>query len=159
MPCAPAQAPTLAGFTAFLYNVAGFPVGALPGTSPVIEMAFCVALEIVNLQLAYVSPLIYQLAVYNLGTSNVLNYAQDPVPATVKLNDLPYFQALRAQFNCLGFTAGVISSTADESTSESLLTPEFMKGLTLSNLQQLKDPWGRQYLAFAQDMGTLWGVT
>ncbi len=155
----PASPPTLAGFTAFLYNVASFPVGALPTTSPVIPMAFDVALEIVNLQMAYVSPLIYQLAVYNLGTSNVLNYAQDPVPATVILNDMPYFQALRTQFNCLGFTAGVISSTADESTSESLLTPEFMKGLTLDNLQLLHDPWGRTYLGFAQASGTLWGIS
>ncbi len=148
----PASPPTLAGFTAFLYNVAGFPSGALPDTSAVIPMALNVALEIVNLQMALVSPTIYTLAVYNLGASNVLNYAQDQSGQT-------YFADLRKQFNTYGFTAGVISSTADESTSESLLTPEFMKGLTLANLQQLKDPWGRQYLAFAQSSGTLWGIS
>jgi len=52
-----------------------------------------------------------------------------------------------------------VGASEDEATSQTLLTPEAMKGLTLADLQNLKTPWGRQYLAFAQSYGTLWGIT
>jgi hypothetical protein len=55
--------------------------------------------------------------------------------------------------------AGVIGSSADETTSESLVVPEAMKNLTLQNLQNLKTPYGRQYLYFAQAFGTNWGLS
>ena len=70
-----------------------------------------------------------------------------------------YFATLRRQFNIGGFRAGVISASNDESTGESILNPEFMKTLTLGNLQNLKTPCGRQYLAFAQDFGEMWGIS
>lgn len=70
-----------------------------------------------------------------------------------------YFATLRRQFNLAGFVPGVISASNDESTGQSILNPEFMKGLTLGNLQNLKTPYGRQYLAFAQDYGQIWGVS
>jgi hypothetical protein len=70
-----------------------------------------------------------------------------------------YFATLRRQFNLAGFVPGVISASNDESTGQSILNPEFMKGLTLGNLQNLKTPFGRQYLAFAQDYGQIWGVS
>lgn len=70
-----------------------------------------------------------------------------------------YFATLRRQFNLTGFVPGVISASNDESTGQSILNPEFMKGLTLGNLQNLKTPFGRQYLAFAQDYGQIWGVS
>jgi hypothetical protein len=40
-----------------------------------------------------------------------------------------------------------------------MATPDFVKTLTLANLQQLKTPWGRQYLAYAQSAGPLWGLS
>jgi hypothetical protein len=40
-----------------------------------------------------------------------------------------------------------------------LLNPEAMKTFTLANLQNLKTPWGREYLAIAQRAGTTWGLT
>lgn len=70
-----------------------------------------------------------------------------------------YFATLRRQFGIGAFRAGVISASNDESTGESVLNPEFMKTLTLGNLQNLKTPWGRQYLAFAQDFGEIWGLS
>lgn len=70
-----------------------------------------------------------------------------------------YFQTLRRQFGITSFAPGVIASSNDESTGESLLNPDFMRGLTLGNLQNLKTPYGRQYLAFAQDFGEMWGLT
>lgn len=70
-----------------------------------------------------------------------------------------YFQALRKSWNISGFVPGVISASSDESTSESLVVPEAFKNLMLSDLQNLKTPYGRQYLEFAQMTGTLWGVS
>ena len=70
-----------------------------------------------------------------------------------------FFATLRAKYNIGGFVAGVISASNDESTGESILNPEFMKTLTLGNLQNLKTPWGRQYLAFAMDFGETWGIS
>lgn len=70
-----------------------------------------------------------------------------------------YFAMLRRQFNLAGFVPGAISASNDESTGQSILNPDFMKSLTLGNLQNLKTPYGRQYLAFAQDYGQIWGVS
>jgi hypothetical protein len=142
--------PTLGGFQAFLTGVVGIDPLYLPADSPVIGYAFDVAKLIVNRALWAAGT--YTMAVYNLGASQVINFAQDQPGRT-------FFNDLRKRLGISAFTAGVVSSTSDNGTSESLLTPEFMRGLTMANLQQVKDPYGRQYLAFAQDYGpTVWGV-
>lgn len=137
------------------------PTSVLPDNSPFIGWAYQVAISTVNLALTAVPGPIYMLAVYNLGGSNLVNWAQDsdpPVPysSTIKT---PYWQYLRRKFNTLAFVPGVVNATTDESTSESFDTLEQYKRYTLANLQQLKDPWGRTYLGFAADYGELWGLT
>ena len=77
------------------------------------------------------------------------------IPALIDVHRAP-FAALGLGY---GIRAGVISASNDESTGESVLNPEFMKTLTLGNLQNLKTPWGRQYLAFAMDFGETWGIS
>lgn len=154
--------PTPAGFLAFIRNVMGISTSNLPDNSPVIPMALAVSLEIVNLAINTASPLMYTLAVYNLGGDNLINYAQDvpdaqPVPGSDP--PLPYFANLRSSFKCNAFISGVISSASDDGTSESMVVQEAAKNFTLSDLQNLKTPWGRQYLAIAQRYGTLWGLT
>lgn len=143
--------PTQTGFTAFVRG-AGVTTSVLPDDSGFLTMAYAVALEIASQDINSVSPLMYTLAVYNLGMSNLVNFAQDTPPST-------YFSNLRKSLLVGSFVAGVITSTSDEGTSESLVTPEFMRSLTLQNLRLLKDPWGRQYLEIAQGMGSLWGVS
>ena len=72
---------------------------------------------------------------------------------------LPFFAFTRKQWNLNGFVSGVISGSADETTSQQLVVQEAAKNFTLANLQQLKDPYGRQYLAFAQSYGPeTWGM-
>lgn len=144
--------PTLSGFLVFIRTVMGVPVSALPDDSVDIANALAVALEIANTGLNEVSSLIYTLAVYNLAGDNLINYANDQVGQT-------YFAQLRQNWNITGFIAGVISGSSDESTSQTILTPEAMKGLMLADLQNLKTPYGRQYLAFAQSYGSLWGLS
>lgn len=155
--------PTVAGFTTFLRDVAQIPVLALPDNSVVIPTALQVALGVVNPQLAYISaPIIpgfistplsmYELAVYNFGADRVINYAPD-------VNGQKFFVPLRKKLDINLFVPGVIASTSSESTAQSQLNPDFMKRFTLRDLQNLKTPFGREYLAIAQDVGSLWGIS
>jgi hypothetical protein len=171
--------PTLAGFIQFIQNVMGIDAEVLPTDSPVIPFALSVALAIVN-QALCVAPIpssdaagvalnaggmtMYNLAVYNLAGSNLLSYAQDLAGAPVVKGSgdpgLPFFQWTRKQYNINGFVSGVISGSSDETTSQTLVVQEAAKNFTLANLQALKDPFGRQYLAIAQSFGpTTFGMS
>lgn len=150
--------PTLAGFQAFIANVMQIPESALPTSSPVIPMAFEIALAIVNPFLAAVSRCgppavsIYNLAVYNLAGDNVINYAPDQ-------ENMTFFKDLRDKWHIADFISGVVQSANDETTGSTLVVQEAAKNFTLSDLQNLKTPYGRAYLAFAQKFGTLWGLS
>ena len=90
------------------------------------------------------------------------NYAQDlPGAATVQGSDppLPFFAYARKTWNIFGFVSGVVQSTGDESTNVSLVVQEAAKDFTLSDLQNLKTPYGRRYLSMAQQYGTIWGIS
>jgi hypothetical protein len=165
--------PTLVGFQSFLLKPMGITADILPPTDPVVEMAYDIAIDIVNLQLNVASPDIYTLAVYNLAGSNIINYAQDqvytkatappgstllPDGTLLYLNNLPFFAYTRHSFGTLGIAQGVIQSSSDVSTSESMVVPEWAKELTMADLQYRKDPWGAHYLALAQRYGTIWGL-
>lgn len=145
-------APTIAGFTDFIRNVMGISTVNLPDDSVYIRYAFDVAIEVVNMQLQLASPVMYTLAVYNLAGDNLINYAPDQPGQT-------YFSDIRKTFNITAFVAGVVQSASDEGTSDSLLVPDAFRGLTMSDLQNLKTPYGRQYLGIAQRYGTIWGLT
>ena len=126
----------------------------LPDDSPSIPTAFQIAQEIVFPLINCASAVMFTLATYNLAGSNLVNYAQDQPGKT-------YFADLRGKegLNLGSFAAGVVSAAADQGTSSTLATPDSLKNLTLMNLQQLRDPWGRAYLAIAQEFGPLWGIT
>jgi hypothetical protein len=152
--------PTLAGFGAFITNVMAIDPLLLPSDSPVIGYAFQAALGIVNPVLLSVclpavvggppASTVFALAVYNLAGSQLLQFAQDQPERT-------FFAETRTSLGLDKFSPGVVSSFADSTTSTALLNPEFMKNLTLQNLQNLRDPYGRQALAFMQDYGpTIW---
>jgi len=171
-----APQPTLAGFQDFIVNTMQISTTVLPSSSPVIPFALSVAMGIVNQQL-WCIPIpntdaagvqlntggfsIYSLAVYNLAGSNLLSYAQDLPNAAIipgSVSDrypkgLPFFAYSRLQWQINAFVSGVVQSTADESTSMSLVVQDAAKNFTLANLQALKDPWGRQYLSLAQSYG------
>lgn len=144
--------PTLSGFQDFITNVMGVPSTALPPTSPYIGYAYAVALEVVNQAIQVSSPMMYTLAVYNLGGDNLINYAPDQPGQT-------YFSAVREDMHITGFVAGVVQSASDDGTGDSLVVQEAFKNLTLSDLQNLKTPYGRTYLGIAQRYGSIWGVT
>lgn len=151
--------PTLAGFLSFIRNVMAIDPLYLPDNSPSISWAFSIATMFVNPDLAVVGSALnaapetnaYVQATYFLAGSNLLNFAPDQSGRT-------YFADIRSTLKINNFAAGVVQTASDNGTSDTLAVPESLKNLTLQNLQNLKDPYGRQYLMYAQAAGTLWGV-
>lgn len=154
---------TLEAYQTFITNAMQIPTTALSPSSPQILMTLAIAEQVVNpalkvvsspplSTLGYTGPTIYELAVYNLAADYLINFGND-IPGQT------YFSDTRKTFGINDFVPGVITSSSDETTSESLLNSEFMKNLTMSDLQRVKTPWGRQYLMFANDYGTLWGIS
>jgi hypothetical protein len=152
--------PNLADFTAFLRNEADISAAVLPDGNIAINESLCVAIETVNPHIKHVSSLLYVRAVYNLATDVVINIASDVTPHVIYSDKLPFFAFMRKKFNTFGFVSGVITSASDEGTSESMAVADALSQLTLSDLQNLKTPWGRAYLATAQKWGPdLFGIS
>jgi hypothetical protein len=144
--------PNVTDMTTFLRTIAGIPTSALPDGSAYIPWALSYAEEKTLLVLYLVGQDYYCFAVYCLATSFLINWCPDVVGGT-------FFQDLRKQWNITGFVGGTVQSSADQGTSESLLAPDFLSGLTLGQLQALKDPFGRQWLSAQQDNGPIWGIS
>jgi hypothetical protein len=122
----------------------------------IVPMSLSVALEIVNAILALGSCQMYTLAVYNLAADRLINYAVD---ATI-LPDQTYFFDERKKLRINEVSVGVPSAASDQGTATGILNPEFMKTMTLRDLQTLKTPWGRDYMSIALDWGAdTWGLT
>jgi hypothetical protein len=140
-----------AGFVQFI-RAAGIDSASLPDASTYIDAALALSIEIVYEPMASASPLMYDQAVYNLGMSTLVETAPDQTNKTT-------FFDLRKSFNINGFVPGVVQSSGDEGTYSSMLVPDFFKNLTFADLQYIKTPWGRAYMAIAQRVGSLWGVS
>lgn len=151
--------PTEAGFLAFIRTSMRINTTVLPTAEPAIGEAYNAAKTLVNPSLAtvpnanagYLS--VYARAIYNLGGHFLVAFAPDQTSLT-------YFADLRAKLGFDNFVAGVINSTNDNGTSQSMTVPEAMNTLTFQDLQTLKSPWGRVYLGLAQSYGpTIWGMS
>jgi hypothetical protein len=150
--------PTLEGYTEWVYEIMDVPQIVLPPGSIYLEMSFDIAFEMVNRLIWCASPGIFTIAVYNLGGDYLVNMAQDnpnlPSP------DDTYWQDLRQAMNINGFLPGLINSAADQGTSAGVHLLAAMENLTITDLQNLKTPWGRVYLGIAQSVGAgPWGLT
>lgn len=146
------KCPNATDLYTFLTTVAGVPTAALPSDSPYIAWALSYAEEMTLLVLRAVGQDFYCFAVYCLATSFLLNWCPDQPRQT-------YFADLRKSWNITGFVGGVVNSSADQGTSESLLSPEFLNTLTPGQLQMLKDPFGRQFLSMCAELGPIWGIS
>jgi len=141
-----------AGFLAFIRSPVNIPPIILPDDDWSIPFAYQMATEMVNTTLCRVSPFMYQQAVYNLGMDVLINVAQDQDGRTV-------FKDKRKEYKIDGFVPGVISTSSNAGTAESLFNPDVFKGFLLSDLKNLKTPWGRMYLEIADNAGSLWGLS
>jgi hypothetical protein len=144
--------PTLIGFIAWSRAVMRIPTSALTDDDLGYAYAFQIALDLIPLDLNVASSDIYTLTVYNWAGSQLLQFQQD-YPGQ------DWFAKARSGYGINSFVAGVINSAADASTSESLTIGKGLQNLSLVDLQRLKDPYGRQALAWMQTIGTLWGLT
>lgn len=150
---------SLGGFIEFIRVGMSVPVDVLPDGSIYIRWAYARATHLVNRQIQQADPLLYMVAVYNLGADILVNITQDAPDAPPYKDGLPYWKWLRSQFNINAFIAGVVTSSSDEGTSQSLEVSDAFKNLTLMDLQNLKTPWGREYLGIAQSVGALFGMS
>jgi hypothetical protein len=158
-------APTEDGFNDWVFSVMRVPDEVLPVVSNqldpsyniYINYAFEISLETVNLYLDMASPIIYTQAVYNLGGDILVNMAQDDSNLPPPFNT--YWADLRNSFGLNNFMPGIINAANDIDTSAASMIPLGLQNLTLADLQNLKTPWGRQYLMFAQSVGSMWGLT
>jgi hypothetical protein len=160
-----ATVPTEDGFNDWVFSVMGVPDEVLPVVSDqldpaynvYINYAFEISLETVNLYLDIASPIIYTQAVYNLGGDILVNMAQDISTLPPPLNT--YWATLRQTFGLNNFIPGIINAANDIDTSAASMIPLSLQNLTLADLQNMKTPWGRQYLMLAQSVGSMWGLT
>ncbi len=137
--------PNLTDFTTFVYNQGVLPVN-LPSTSEYLVWSLDYAGNIALAPPPAMPSIVYVMAIYNLGMHHLLKIAQDVTGSN-------FFQTQRQAYNLLSFTAGPVISSQDQATQTNLEVSEWMKTMTLSALDYLKTPWGREYLAYAQSYG------
>jgi hypothetical protein len=114
--------------------------------SPYLAWAFIGALGVTLFPPSSMPPILYVMAVYNYGMHKLLKIGQDQPGQT-------FFTQQRATFKLLSFKAGPVGASADQATSQTLVTPDFLKGLTMGDLDLLLTPWGREYLDYSQQYG------
>lgn len=114
--------------------------------SPYLAWAFTAAMGITLTPPPCMPAIEYVMAAYNYGMHKLLKIGQDQGGQT-------FFATQRAAFNLMSFKAGPVGASSDNGTSSTLVTPDFLKGLTMSDLDLLLTPWGREYLAYSQDYG------
>ena len=156
----PAGDPTFTGFQWFVSTIMGVPGASMP-PNDWLQIAYDEAINLTYWALDTVpsqptSPSIYAFAVYNLGCALLLEYAQDD---TTTQPPLTFWTNLRSNLNINSMNFGLITSAADQGTSESTYIPEAIKGMTLMDLQLAKSPWGRKYLMIIGQWGSIWGIT
>lgn len=164
--------PTLAGFQQFVRVNMGIPVEVLPDDSPFIEQAFWLSMTLALSYLAVVgnaqpapqtTPSYYAWAVYNLAGHYLVYGAMDDPSAPVDPDHPEYktfWKDLRKSLGLNSFVPGVIQSSSDQGTSQSFMVPGWFSEMTMSDMELLRTPWGRTYMALAQAYGpTIWGLT
>ncbi|HAT2329143.1 TPA: hypothetical protein I8187_004385, partial [Citrobacter freundii] len=96
----------LAAFIIFVRTDMGVTASQVPYDSPSFVVAYNAAVEWVNRDIELVMPSLYEVAVYNLGASFLVNYGTESV-----------FAEFRKSYGLNDFKAGVITGAGDNSTS------------------------------------------
>lgn len=119
---------------------------AISATNPWIVSTFQASKDTVNRAIAKASGRKYTEAIYNLGADLLINVAVDQPNQS-------YFRDMRRGYRIEAPSFGLPASASDQGTSGALVNPEFMRNLTLDDLQRMKTPYGRAYLGIAQAFG------
>ena len=94
----------------------------------------------------YIPASAYVPALYNLGMHQLLKIGQD-------ISGQAFFTNARTQYSLLNFIGGIISSASDQNTASTTAVPDLLKNMNLSDLDLVKTPWGREYMAYAMEFG------
>lgn len=124
----------------------------MPDADPGFQTALDYANQWIPVYLNSLSPALYTAASYNWAASLLIQYQQDQ-PGEV------FFAQARQAFGSNNFVPGPISSVHNEATSQSMAIGKGLQNMTLTDMQRVKDPYGRAALAILMDLGTVWGLT
>ena len=119
--------------------------------SPWVTYAFNQALAL-TVDVSTITPIMYVLAVYNGAGHILLTIAPDQAGLT-------YFQTARTDMKLLQPQIGIITSSADEGTSNSFAVGDGMRNMTMTDLDFYRSPYGRSWLQYTQDFGAIFGLT
>jgi hypothetical protein len=144
--------PTLLGFITFCRQIVGIPQVVMGDEDPAFPTALQYAQLWIPTELQLFAPELYVAAVYNWAASYLIQFKQDPTGQV-------FFTNARSAFGITNFVPGVINSAHNEATSQTMTIGKGLQNMTLTDLQRVKDPYGRSALAILQDLGTLWGLT
>lgn len=148
-------AANLPDFLTFLYFNVQISQAALPLSSPYPGYAFTAARGLV-LCPGVAASILYVLAVYNCATHLLMTIAPDQ-PGQHYFTNMRSGKEGAALVNP---SAGIVAASSDKTTSTALASPDWAKGLTVSQLGFFKTSWGREYLAYIQSYGpAIWGLT
>lgn len=150
------NSPNLSDYLLFLRGNVGIQAAYLPDASPFIDYAFNRALNLVLNIPTSLPGVDYTLAVYNCAGHIQLCITPDQVVDGVSYG---YFVEKRKEFDLLLPVVGLVSSSSDESTSVTNAVPDALRQLTISDLGFMRTPWGREFLAYEQDFGGIWGLS
>ena len=147
--------PNITDFWTFLDTSVQIPTSALPANSVWPQYALNQILDLI-LQPPGGSGLLLCLAAYNGATHILLSITPDQSGQT-------YFADARGNgpsgFNLVNPSTGIVQASSDQSTSQSLATPDWAKMMTVGDLDFYKTPWGRYFLNWQQSYGpTIWGL-
>jgi len=146
--------PNVADFSIVLNTEIGIPNAILATIGTQLTAALAYAVHWTYKLLACVDNAIYLRAVYCLAVDRLLLFGLDPANKSSTV-----FADLRKSMSLESFQPGVIASSGDEGTNQSFEVAESLKLLTLPDLQNMKTPWGREYLGYAQQGAPIWGVS
>lgn len=146
--------PNMADFLSTMYTEVGLTSSDIDENSQYAKMALAFAVHWVYRGIQRADNCIYLRAVYCLATDRVVNYAYDSPDSVTRP-----FAKLRELYGLSKFSPGVISSSSDNGTSQSYQVSETLNKLTLADLQNLKTPWGREYMGYAQQASPIWGMS
>lgn len=118
----------------------------------------------VGMQVLNVAAPVPNVISFGTGTGGTGTYTLDQsitVSSTSMTLQGTYFQNLRGNsgFDLVGVPIGFLSASSDESTSQSMVVPESLQNLSLTDLDFMRTPWGRWWIEYGQDFGTVWGLS
>lgn len=144
--------PNITDFITTMTTELGVSPSLVNENTPWANAALAFSVHWVYKGLAKADNAIYLRAVYCLALDRAILIAQDTPPDNT-------FSALRDKFKIYAFRPGVIAESHDESTGQSFNTPTSLNSLSIADLNNMKTPWGIEYLGYAQQASPIWGMS